>query len=216
MSEIVPTITTNDKNIYHRQYQVYTQFAKRVHVDICDGIFAPSQTIDVSYAWRDQSWAPMDLHMMVMNPSQHLQYILKVRPALCIFHAEASENLLPLFATLKQANIRSGVAILKQTYPGKIAAYLKAADQCLIFAGKLGYQGGEADMLQIEKIPIVRSISPQIEIAWDGGANLKNIRELSHAGADIINVGSAIASAPDPAKMYAEMMADLDKPGVVV
>ena len=216
MATIVPTITTNDKNLYLRQYELYSKFAKRVQVDICDGIFAPVLLMDESNAWRQPTWAAMDLHMMVMNPSQHLPTILKLKPSLVIFHAETNENLLPIFATLKQAGISSGVAILKQTYPGKIAPYIQAVDHVLIFAGQLGQQGGQADMLQTEKVPIIRSIKSEVEIGWDGGANLANTRALAHSGIDVINVGSAIATAPDPAKMFADLTAEMDKTGVVI
>ena len=91
--------------------------------------------------------------------------ILKIKPNLCIFHAETAENLLPIFKQLKDAGIKTGVAILKQTYPGKIAPYIEAVDHVLIFAGALGRQGGEADLLQVEKVPIIRGIKSAIELA---------------------------------------------------
>ena len=216
MSVIVPTILTNDKNLYLRQFEAYSKFAKRIQLDISDGIFSPTLTMDVSNAWRQQDWAALDLHMMVMSPSQYLPVILKIRPSLVIFHAEANENLLPIFATLKQAGIKSGVAILKQTYPGKLAPYIQAVDHVLIFAGQLGAQGGQADMLQIEKVPIIKAIKPDVEIGWDGGANLQNVRALAHSGFDVINVGSAIASAQDPAKAFIDLVAETDKNGVIV
>ncbi|MBR3180902.1 hypothetical protein IKF63_02385 [Candidatus Saccharibacteria bacterium] len=216
MPEIVPTILTNDKNLYRKQYALYSTFAKRIQVDITDGVFAQNPTIHESNAWREQTWAPMDLHMMVTTPSQHLETIIKIKPALCIFHAETSENLLPIFKILKNANIKTGVAILKQTYPGKIAAYLKEVDHCLIFAGTLGAQGGQADMLQIEKVPIIRAISPNLEIGWDGGVNMSNARALAHSDIDVINVGSAIAKAPDPKKMYNDLVLEIDKQGVLI
>ncbi|MBQ3261045.1 hypothetical protein IJH29_00040 [Candidatus Saccharibacteria bacterium] len=214
MAEIVPTILTNDKNLCRQQLETYSKFAKRIQVDICDGSFAPTLTIDESNIWWQQGFAPIDLHMMVMNPAQHLATILKIHPALVIFHAETNENLLPVFATLKQAGIKSGVAILKQTFPGDIAPYIQAADHCLIFAGRLGQQGGVANMLQTEKVSIIRGLKSDIEIGWDGGANLKNVRTLAHTGLDVINVGSAISNSPDPAKAYADLVAEADKQGV--
>lgn len=216
MSVIVPTILTNDKNVYLRQYGLYSQFSKRIQVDISDGVFSPTITMDESNAWRQQDWAALDLHMMVMNPTQHLPVILKIRPSLCIFHAETNENLLPIFATLKQNGIRAGVAILKQTYPGNIAPYIQAADHVLIFAGQLGQQGGQADMMQAEKVQIIQAINPNAEIGWDGGANMSNTRALAHYNIDVINVGSAISTAQDPAKVYADLTAEMDKLGVVI
>ena len=56
--------------------------------------------------------------------------------------------------------------------------------------------------LQYEKVPIIRELKQDIEIGWDGGANLSNVRALAHAGIDVINVGSAITNAPDHAAMY--------------
>jgi len=216
MALIVPTITTNDKNQYLQMYQAYSTFAKRIQVDVCDGVFAPAFLLEESNLAVQPGLAAMDLHMMVMNPSQHIQSVLNLKPSLCVFHAEANENLLPIFATLKQAGIKAGVAILKQTYPGKIAPYIEAADHCLIFAGKLGQQGGEADMLQTEKVSIIRSIKSEIEIGWDGGANMKNTRALAHSNIDVINVGAAISTSPEPAKMYADLSAETEKMGVVI
>ena len=86
----------------------------------------------------------------------------------------------------------------------------------LIFAGQLGMQGGVANMLQTEKIALVRNIKSDVEIGWDGGANLSNIRALAHVDLDVINVGSALSMAEDPAAVYAEMVAEIDKSGVVL
>ena len=212
--EIVPTILTSDNSAYRQIFENYNRFTKRVQVDICDGVFTPTLTIDVSNVWWAEGWAKIDLHMMVMNPSSFLPVILKLKPNLVIFHAETNENLLPIFEQLKANNIHTGVAILKQTFPGKIAPYIEAADHCLIFAGKLGQMGGEPDLLQIEKIPLIKNISANIEIGWDGGANIETIRELAHSGIDIINVGSAIATSPDPGKTFTELNEEAEKGGV--
>ncbi len=216
MAEVVPTILTDDINTYRRLFEAFNNFAKRVQVDICDGNFTPTLTIDESNVWWSQGWALCDLHMMVMNPSKHLPAIIKLKPNLCIFHAETNENLLPIFEQLKANNIKAGLALLPQTFPGKVEAYLKAADHCLIFAGKLGSQGGKADLLQIEKVPLIKAINPNLEIGWDGGANMENIRGIAHSDINIINVGSAIANAPDQAKAYNDLSAEIEKGGVRV
>lgn len=215
MSEIVPTILTNDGEQYKKLVTTFQPFAKRVQIDISDGTFAPSTTLPLNQLYWPKEWQ-VDFHMMVVRPSEHLPLILQLKPSLVIFHAEASEDLLPIFEQLKTAGIKTGVALMRSTFPGSVKRYLEVVDHVLVFAGEIGKQGGEADMLQTEKIPLIKEINANAEIGWDGGANLRNVRAIHHAGADVINVGSALTNATDPSVMYESLVADLDKRGVVI
>ena len=212
---IVPTITTDNKQDYRAQVERINVFTRRVQIDVTDGVFAPSQLLDITNVWWPKNWEA-DLHLMVARPSDHLDTVLKLSPSLCILHAEASEDLLPTFEILKNAGIKTGVALLPSTYPGNVKPYIDAADHVLIFAGQLGFQGGQADLMQMEKIPLVRNMKPDVEIGWDGGANITNVRALAHADLDVINVGSAISTASDPGAVFQELVAEIDKNGVVL
>lgn len=212
---IVPTILTDNKQDYRAQAERINIFTRRVQIDVTDGIFAPTQTLDITNIWWPKNWEA-DLHLMVSNPSEHLDTVLKLNPSLCILHAEANEDLLPSFEILKNAGIKTGVALLPSTFPGNIKPYIDAADHVLIFAGQLGVQGSPADMMQMEKIPLIRNMKPELEIGWDGGANMTNIRAIAHADVDVINVGSAISQAPDPAQAFQELVSEIDKNGVVI
>lgn len=212
---IVPSILSADKEEYRIQVERINIFTRRVQIDVTDGIFAPSQTLDITDVWWPKNWQA-DLHLMVAQPSLYLDTILKLNPSLCILHAEASENLFPVFDSLKSAGIKTGVALLPSTYPGNAKAYIDAVDHVLIFAGQLGAQGGQADLMQMEKIPLVRNMKPELEIGWDGGANVSNVRALAHADLDVINVGSAISMSPNPAETFQELVAEIDKNGVAL
>ena len=213
---IVPTLLTSDANEFTRLIGLYPAFAKRMQIDVIDGSFVSTTTIPESAITALPTNILVDFHMMVARPSEHLQHIIRLKPNLCIFHAEAAEDLLPIFAQLKQAGIKTGVALLQRTYPGVVEQYIKAADHVLIFAGALGKNGGEADLLQIEKVKLIRAINPEVEIGWDGGANLNNVRALAHSDLDIINVGSALSKAENPAGVYQALVAEIDKNGVVI
>ena len=212
---IVPTILTDNKQDYRAQAERINIFTRRVQIDVTDGVFAPTQTLDITNIWWPKNWEA-DLHLMATNPSQHLDTVLKLSPSLCILHAEASEDLLPSFQTLKEAGIKTGVALMPSTFPGNVKQYIEAADHVLIFAGQLGVQGSPADLMQMEKIPLVRNMKPEVEIGWDGGANITNVRALAHADLDVINVGSAISQAADPAAAFQALVAEIDKNGVVL
>ncbi len=212
---IVPTILVNNKKDFRTQVETINAFTRRVQIDITDGVFAPTETLDITNIWWPKGWET-DLHLMVSRPSEQLETIFKLSPSLCIFHAETNENLLPVFEELKKHEIKTGVALLPSTYPGHVKSYIEAADHVLIFAGQLGVQGSQADLLQMEKIALVRNIKPELEIGWDGGANMTNIRALAHTDVDVIDVGSALSTADNPAEMYAQLVAEIDKNGVVI
>ncbi|MBQ3441257.1 hypothetical protein IJG27_03025 [Candidatus Saccharibacteria bacterium] len=212
---VVPAVLAESKLDYRKQIESINNFARRVHIDVSDGAFAPATTIDISNAWWPKEWKA-DIHLMATHPSENLDVILKLKPSLCILHAEASEDLLPVFATLKKEDIRTGLAILPSTYPGLVKQYIDFVDHVLVFAGQLGVQGSPADMMQMEKIAIVRSMKPELEIGWDGGANMLTMRALAHADLDVINVGSALSKVDNPTEMYHALVAEIDKNGVVI
>ena len=212
---IVPTILTDNKLDYRAQVERINAFTRRVQIDVTDGVFAPNQTLDITNIWWPKNWLA-DLHLMATNPSQHIDTILKLAPTLCILHAEANEDLMPSFQKLKEVGIKVGVALLPSTFPGNVKQYIDEADHVLIFAGQLGEQGAPADMMQMEKIALIRNIKPEVEIGWDGGANITNVRALAHADLDVINVGAAISQAENPAEAYQQLVAEIDNNGVVL
>ncbi len=212
---IVPAILTDNKQDYRAQVEKINAFTRRVQIDVTDGKFTSNQTLDVTNVWWPKTWEA-DLHLMATNPSEHIDTILKLNPKLCILHAEASEDLMPSFQKLKDAGIKTGLALLPSTFPGNVKDYIDAVDHVLIFAGQPGLQGAPADLMQMEKIPLVRNMKPEVEIGWDGGANMTNIRALAHADLDVINVGSAISKSENPAQTFQELVAEIDKNGVVL
>ena len=134
---IVPTILTDNKQDYRAQAERINIFTRRVQIDVTDGIFAPTQTLDITNVWWPKNWEA-DLHLMVANPSEHLDTVLKLNPSLCILHAEANEDLLPSFQILKDAGIKTGVALLPSTFPGKCQTLYRCCRSCVDFCWAIG------------------------------------------------------------------------------
>ena len=215
MTTIVPTITTDDPAVFNANLAAFSHFTKRVQVDASDGTFAPTVMVPLTSMTFPEGLS-IDLHIMSARPSEHLADILNLKPSLCILHAEVDDDLTGIIAQLRSAGIKFGLALLKGTFPRKVQNLITTADHVMIFGGELGRQGGAIDMLQTEKVPLVRAIKPDVEIGWDGGANLSNVRALAHSGIDVINVGSAITNAADKAAMYQSLVAECEKRGVLI
>ena len=116
---IVPAILSDNKQVYREQVERINTFTRRVQIDVSDGQFAPSETLDITNVWWPKNWEA-DLHLMIARPSECIDTVIKLSPSLCILHAEASEDLLPNFEILKNAGIKVGVALLPSTYPGNV------------------------------------------------------------------------------------------------
>lgn len=215
MPVVVPTITTNQQTVFDANLKEFSEFTQRIHVDVSDGTLAPTNLLPLS-SIHNQDGITMDIHLMTARPSEHLADILKLKPSLCIIHAEVDDDVQAFFVQLEQAGIKKGVALLKTTFPKRVEERIAMADHVMIFAGQLGSQGGAPDMLQTEKVALVRAIKPDLEIAWDGGANLTNVRAITHSGVDVIDVGSAISRAQDKRAMYESLLAECDKKGVLI
>lgn len=214
MSEVVPAILVEDEMAYKNAVDRLHPFAKRVHIDISDGEFAPSFTIGIDKLWWPQEWV-VDIHAMVARPVEHLEALVALKPRTIIFHVEAVADIVPVLQQVKRAGIKAGIALQRPTVPATVANAIKEADHVMIFTGDLGKYGGTASMMQLEKVRLVKMINPNAEIGWDGGVNADNAYTLTQGGVDVLNVGGAIAQSPDPAQMYATLVSETNKHGVI-
>ena len=204
MSEICPTVTEYDAAGYAAQVELLASFASRVQIDLTDGIFAKPKTVSLNQVYWPSEWT-VDLHLMFVSPAQWTEMIVSLKPSLVIIHAEAEGDLSAFIAHIQKFGIRVGVALLPDTSVEKVEELLSAVDHCLIFGGSLGSQGGTADLSQLSKVAEIRAINSNIEIGWDGGANAENVAEIASAGVDVINVGSAIKNAKNPAEIFQKL-----------
>ena len=77
---IVPAILTDNKQDYRSQIEKINTFTRRVQIDVTDGVFAPTTSLDVTNVWWPKNWTA-DLHLMAANPSAYLDTILKLHPS---------------------------------------------------------------------------------------------------------------------------------------
>lgn len=216
-SRIVPTITTDNRAVFDRQFKLYYNRLS-IHLDYSDGTLAPSKTLSLN-ALRDiadkvataeddyRSGKPaLHIHVMASDPRTVLDDIIALHPRLVYLHAEARISVDELKDAMDRlwnaAYCGIGLALTQATDPAseRVKTILTSTrvHSVLIFGGELGYQGGTADLAQLKKIPIIRSYRPDVIFAWDGGANINNVDQIRDAGVQTINVGSAVSRASDP------------------
>lgn len=214
MAVVVPTIMVETTEQFREASERVAPFARRIHIDISDGEFAPTFLLEEAQLYWPPEWE-IDIHAMVARPSEHLAKLIELKPSLIIIHAEVNENIVVLLGRIKEAGIKAGLALLKTTVPATIKEAIQLADHVMIFSGELGKFGGTASMMQLEKIRLIKSINPHAEIGWDGGVNIENVYTLVQGGVGVLNVGGVIATAENPAATYQTLVKEINKHGVI-
>ena len=210
MATICPTITATDEQDYSRQVNQVKDFTKAIHIDLMDGVFAPTKSPDL-----DKVWWPLelsaDIHLMYDHPMAQLEKLIELKPRMVIIHNEVTVHHMHFAAELHKHGIEVGLAILQETPIDWAYQIMHSFDQVLIFSGKLGYHGGSADLSLLSKVKAVKAHHPDCQIAWDGGINDQNIKQLADAGVDVLNVGGYIQDSDDPKASYAKLIDILSK-----
>jgi len=202
MFTITPTITTADAHAYREQMERITAYSEGVHLDFADGIFAPSELLPIQDAWRSDDLVT-HAHVMFQKPLEVVDDIINLEADLVILHAE-SDNVKECLTILQENGTRTGIALLPETSVADLQELEidDLFDHVLVFGGHLGFQGGEADLDQLQKVTKIKKTYPDVEIAWDGGVNDTNIAKISEAGVDIINIGGYLKNAQNPKRAY--------------
>lgn len=203
MSIVCPTVTATDPHVYRTQLERVSLFAKRIHIDLADGVFAP-KLLDVAKLWWPGN-RTIDVHLMYQRPMFYIDALVALKPNLVIVHAEADGDFRQIAETLHKAGIKVGVALLASTPLDSIMSEIGNIDHILIFSGNLGHFGGNANLDLLNKAAKIKALDKNIEIGWDGGINLDNAKLLVKGGVDVLDVGGFIQRSDDPVDAYAKL-----------
>jgi ribulose-phosphate 3-epimerase len=204
MIDICPAVLAKDPQAYRQQMERVAHFARRVHIDIADGKFAPEQTVAISDVWWPGGMRA-DLHVMYQKPFDYLDELIALEPQLIIVHAEADGDFEQFSEKVRAHGIEAGVALLPKTDVELLKSGLDFVDHVLIFSGNLGHFGGEADLGLLEKAKALKAMKPTLEIGWDGGINDQNAANIAAGGVEVLNTGGFIQGAQNPAHAYATL-----------
>lgn len=204
MAMICPTVTAFDNDEYKVQIERLVPFAKRVHIDLMDGKFAPSKSPGLDQVWWPESLTA-DIHLMYQRPAEQIDQLIRLKPNLVVIHFEADVDHLDFSSKLIQNNIKAGLAILSGTPVDSVKDIMHCYDHILVFSGKLGHHGGKADLKLLDKVRQIREHYLEAEISWDGGISDKNAQQLVEAGVNILNVGGFIQKSSDPQVSFTQI-----------
>ncbi len=185
--------------------------ADLIHIDVMDGHFTPNLTFGpgVVAAAKRASDLPLDVHMMVSNPEESIDWYVDAGADLITVHYEAATHLHRIVSRLHERGCKAGVVLNPATPVCALESIIEDLDMVLIMSVNPGFGGQKfiestyAKLRTLTALCREHHVSPLIEV--DGGVCLDNIDKVVAAGANVLVAGSAVFGKSDPAAAIAEL-----------
>ncbi len=172
--------------------------ADMLHIDVMDGRFVPNITIGqpVVSAIRKVTRLPLDVHLMITEPMEHIKSFIDAGADIVTIHLEACNHLHKATAMIKDAGKKAGISLNPATPVVMLKDIMEELYLVLIMTVNPGFGGQKFISSTLKKIKeldgLKRKLNPALMIEVDGGINVQNSASVAKAGADIIVAGTAI------------------------
>jgi len=196
---IAPSILAADFGNLQRDIEMVNKSAADwFHLDIMDGVFVPniSYGMPVMETIKKHAEKPLDVHLMIVQPERYIDTFADLGADILTVHYEACTHLHRTLQAIKQAGMKTGVALNPHTNVLLLEDVIKDIDVVLMMSVNPGFGGQKfientyKKIIQLKELIIDNEATTKIEV--DGGVNNKNIQKLADAGADIFVDGSHV------------------------
>lgn len=174
--------------------------AQVLHLDIMDGHFVPNLSfgIPVVEAVRRKTELPLDVHLMIAEPTRYLRAFRDAGADMLTVHIEAVDDPEPVLNEIRSLGASPGISLNPPTPLESIEPYLDACDLVLTMSVMPGFGGQEFQTVALEKMRRLRAIGgDRLLISVDGGVNLQTIESCAQAGANFFVTGTALLGHAD-------------------
>lgn len=181
------------------------------HIDIMDGVFVPniSYGMPVLSVIQKHATKPLDVHLMIVDPSRYISTFAKLGSDILTVHYEACSHLHRTLQAIKAEGMKAGVALNPHTPVALLEDIIQEIDVLLLMSVNPGFGGQSFIENTYKKVRQAKMLIEQagastlIEI--DGGVSLKNAKALVEAGADALVAGSFVFNAANPTQTIADL-----------
>ncbi|MFA6618824.1 MAG: ribulose-phosphate 3-epimerase [Candidatus Neomarinimicrobiota bacterium] len=209
---IAPSILSSDfMNIESEIRMLEKAGADWVHCDIMDGHFVPNLTFGppIIKKIRKITDLPLDVHLMITNPDETIDWYIDAGADWLSFHIEAAKNPETLLKHIRKRKVKAGLVIKPKTDVSEIKEFLPLCDYVLIMSVEPGFGGqsyiSSADDKAIQLVKLKKDLKLPYLIQIDGGINLENIKRIAKLGVEVFVAGSAVFGSEEPIETIKKM-----------
>ncbi|HIJ18109.1 TPA: ribulose-phosphate 3-epimerase [Candidatus Woesearchaeota archaeon] len=195
---IAPSILSADFKRINGDIGQVEKYADLIHVDVMDGKFVPPTTVDSDFVRTIRTKLPLDVHLMVQEPSEgYIQGFIDAGASSITVHAEACTDPRRQLGYIKGKGINAGISIKPKTPLSAILPCLDTVDMVLIMTVEPGWGGQKFMEDTMPKVRELRKLKPNLDIEVDGGIYPDTAPLAKKAGANVFVAGTAIFKEKD-------------------
>lgn len=201
--QIIPGILEQEWDEIEKKLEIVKPFAKTIHVDLLDGVFAHNTTFTFPEPFKNYSKDLfLEVHMMVDDPLRYVESFAAAGFRRFIGHVEKMPDQVA-FVAMAERYGDVGLALDGPTPLDAIKVSYEDLDVVMIYTSeKVGFSGPPFLVERLEKVRKIREQHAFIPIEVDGGINDKTILEAKSAGATRFISTSFLFKSEDPKKQY--------------
>lgn len=202
---ILPGILATTLNDLKEQLDKLS-WAKKIHLDIMDGQFAPNKTIQARDLIGLFPESDVQVHLMAHKPHTYINKYAQLGAKEFIIHAEATDNHASVLEKIRQTGMKAGIAFNPPTNITPHQDSLAHSDIALVMTVNIGFSGQQLMKEPLKKIREIKHHNPAITIGVDGGFNKSTCGLVCNSGADFTVASSAVTGTVNPKLAYDELL----------
>ena len=227
--EIMPSLLAADMgHLEAAVRQCERAGADQIHMDIMDGVFVPNISMGpavVAMADRVTN-LPMDVHLMLIQPQNHIEAFAKAGSDTILIHIEADCDVEDTLKKIRALGCKAGITV---NPPTSLDTFFQGSekskgagsscfqclekglvDEVLVMSVNPGF-GGQKYIANAEaKVAAVRRRWPEMLISIDGGIDIETVKPAAAHGANLFVAGTSLFKTPDMKTAVAQMRANAE------
>jgi len=177
--------------------------ADYIHIDVMDGRFVPNISMGpmVVETARRVTQLPLDVHLMIVEPEQHIDAFVRAGANFISVQVETCPHLHRVVQQIRDAGVRPSVVLNPHTPAVMIEEILPFVDMVLVMTVNPGFGGQRFIAQTLSKIRTIREMITQrglaVDVEVDGGIDENTAAQVVEHGASVLVAGTAVFSHPD-------------------